>query len=81
MKDIENLSQIKSSEIAMIHQTKNRFQNITPCKYTIIWLFNIVSLLSVDDNIVPLSPIEGEEGSDYINASYVNVSISLVLVI
>ena len=34
----------------------------------------------VDDNIVPLSPIEGEEGSDYINASYVNVSISLVLV-
>ena len=35
----------------------------------------------VDDNIVLLSPIEGEEGSDYINASYVNVIISLVLVI
>ena len=38
-------------------------------------------LFLVDDNIVHLSLIEGEEGSDYINASYVNVSISLVLVI
>ena len=36
---------------------------------------------SVDDNIVPLTPIKGEKGSDYINASYVNVNISLVLAI
>ena len=36
---------------------------------------------SVDDNVVPLTPIKGEKGSDYINASYVNVSISLVIVI
>ncbi|XP_041346899.1 receptor-type tyrosine-protein phosphatase alpha-like, partial [Gigantopelta aegis] len=31
-----------------------------------------LDIKTIDDNIVPLSPIEGEEGSDYINASYVN---------
>ena len=43
----------------------------------------LFSFSLVDDNIVPLTPIEGEKGSDYINASYVNVNtcISLVLVI
>ena len=31
------------------------------------------SFYTVDDNIVPLSEIKGQEGSTYINASYVSV--------
>ena len=81
LKDIEKLSSVKSSEIGKMHYNKNRFQNIIPCKRKIVLVSYEFSLLTVDDNIVPLTPIKGKKGSDYINASYVNVSISLVLVI
>ena len=79
-KDIEKLSSVKSFEIGKVHYDKNRFQNIIPCKPKIFKLA-MTSLSLVDDNIVPLTPIKGKKGSDYINASYINVSILLVLVI
>ena len=67
-------------EIGKMHYDKNCFQNIIPYKPKIFKLaMNSLSL--VDDNIVPLTPILGKKGSDYINASYVNVNTSLVLVI
>uniref|UniRef100_A0A1X7V1Q4 Uncharacterized protein n=1 Tax=Amphimedon queenslandica TaxID=400682 RepID=A0A1X7V1Q4_AMPQE len=54
--DIETLAPSKSDSIAKSHALKNRFQNISP----------------FDDNIVPLVEIKGQEGSNYINASYVS---------
>ena len=74
---------MKADNIASKHEYKNRFQNIYPCKFIMSDdRLHIEALFSsVDDNVVPLTPIKGEKGSDYINASYVNVSISLVLVI
>ena len=72
---------MKADNIASKHEYKNRFQNIFPCKFINDRLHVKTFFSSVDDNIVPLTPIKGEKESDYINASYVNVNISLVLVI
>ena len=73
---------MKADNIASKHEYKNRFQNIFPCKFIMSNdRLHVKTFFSVDDNIVPLTPIKGEKGSDYINASYVNVNISLVLVI
>jgi netrin-G3 ligand len=55
---------------------KNRLVNILPCKLILssikiqIFLF----IFSDENTRVCLSPIRGVEGSDYINASYIDVS-------
>ncbi len=60
---------------------KNRLVNILPCK-TPDPLFSTNSFpLVLDENTrVCLSPIRGIDGSDYINASYIDVSTILKII-
>ena len=65
------------------NKVKNRFANIFPCKpysYTSILLYEVVIVhLKLDDSLrVKLKEITGEEGSDYINASHLDVKKMLV---
>ncbi len=53
---------------------KNRLVNILPCKSNFFFLFEKLNLFSDENTRVCLSPIRGVEGSDYINASYIDVS-------
>ena len=56
---------------------KNRFENIYSCIVFYSALVNVVThaLSHADDHCcVHLTPIEEEDGSDYINASWINVS-------
>ena len=58
-------------------RTKNRFKNILPCEcaYRVQWVCS-VSFLADDHTRVKLNPNKGGMiGSDYINASYVKVSV------
>ena len=57
---------------------KNRFANISPCKssYGISYRLRILATgySKIDDcSRVKLSEIDGEEGSDYINANHLDV--------
>lgn len=66
------------------NRPKNRFANIFPCEYKIIMTNTLssssVSLLTIvlwsdDESRVVLSEIPGVEGSDYINASWIDVGV------
>ena len=67
---------------------KNRFENICSCNEYILLRIHvmhfIVSILYtiVDDHsCVELPHIDGEEDSDYINATWIDVSASLLYII
>ena len=71
------------------NKVRNRFINIHPCKlsksrdiskhkvesiYSDLYILHCFMNYSIDDfSRVPLKEILGEEGSDYINASYIDV--------
>ena len=74
----------KSHDVSSIYENrpKDRFQNIYPCMHgmsivvCIIKLFRIwLFLIIVDDNRVTLKCLPGDDSSDYINASFVGVSL------
>ena len=70
---------------------KNRFENICSCNellpvyyYVYMFMHYIVSILYTiidDHSCVELPHIDGEEGSDYINATWIDVSASLLYII
>lgn len=73
-----------------VNKFKNRLVNILPCKYKsetllirafILFIFNTwvhstnkQLSISVESTRVALQPIRGVDGSDYINASFIDVS-------
>ena len=65
----------------LMNKPKNRFANIYPCKMTlhIYWreIVNIIIIISDDESRVVLEELPGQTGSDYINASWINVTIDI----
>ena len=71
---------------------KNRFENICSCNeflpiiYTITYTCLCIIIVSIlytivdDHSCVELPHIDGEEGSDYINATWIDVSASLLYI-
>lgn len=62
-----------------VNQKKNRYRDILPCKICFSFCpfsneFSKVYLLSVDSCRVKLTPYADDNDSDYINASFINVS-------
>ena len=80
---LSRLPKFCTSEAKLSHNTpKNRFANILPCKFVHSHPLNCYSNPSsstappfiLDDcSRVKLTEIEGEKGSDYINANYLDV--------
>ena len=64
------------------NRQKNRFANIFPCKrethYNIISNCNELRILSDDESRVVLKELPGLLGSDYINASWINVNKNVI---
>jgi protein tyrosine phosphatase len=58
-----------------VNRNKNRFSNVLPreCRY------HENTNKAAEQTRVVLQPVEGEEGSDYINANWISVTNSLVL--
>lgn len=63
-----------------VNKTKNRFVNIMPCKIMMGVAIGVSNqLFPIDEyNRVKLSFIRATEGSDFINASYIDVSYLLM---
>ena len=57
---------------------KNRFANIFPCKTKTISHCNELRILSDDESRVVLKELPGLLGSDYINASWINVNKNVI---
>lgn len=85
---ISNNSPWYSSDASndLLNDDKNRYSNITACEplpslfllcsfcVTCTSFYSLTFCLTVDHSRVRLTPIEGVECSDYINANYVTVS-------
>ena len=63
----------------LMNKPKNRFANIYPCKMTLHILREIVNIIIIsdDESRVVLEELPGQTGSDYINASWINVTIDI----
>ena len=62
------------------NKKKNRFCNIIPCEFSeffAVWLCLMFPSPPDDQSRVKLRSLEGIEGSDYINASHVEVNARL----
>lgn len=89
MQHLNELEEVDESQYqpaqSSVNLPKNRHQNIMPCEYLWVWhgtcgcgqvqVTNILYLCFIDDRYrVRLLLHPGVYGSDYINASYVDVS-------
>ena len=90
-----SLDPLEPHDIAKVsyNRIKNRFANIFPCELFPIALYmsclhneshSVVNnpslfLYVVDHSRVTLKPVAGVEGSDYINACFINVWMDLIL--
>ena len=61
------------------NKVKNRNQNIVPSMLPLLLIsqFLILILIQVNTNRVILSKKPGVDGSEYINATYLHVSVSM----
>ena len=58
-----------------VNKNKNRYINIIPCKLCVLYCSTLTMYVFSDDHSrVVLNIQDNTAGSDYINASYVNVS-------
>ena len=60
---------------------KNRYENIHPCEKQNSNAHQLINFLIVDETRVKLTPLEDVEGSDYINASYVDVGCYCIIIL
>ena len=58
-----------------VNGSKNRYKNIIPCEYYYVTVNGNYHMHSVDDHSrVVLTQQGGKPGSDYVNASFIDVS-------
>lgn len=61
-----------------VNKFKNRLVNVLPCKHRLVSIINC-DIIQLDDHCrVTLEGKPGDEGSDYINASFIDVSCDIV---
>ena len=83
LQELQNVPESACEVACLSHNANyNRFKNIRPCEYDSTSVrhrnnFIVLYIYTDDNSRVCLAEISGEEGSDYINASFITVSTTV----